>query len=145
MWSIMPDARFVNVIRDGRDGAVSAFIRFRSKLAPEMTQLDYARAYAEGWSKRIRDARRIAAGKPYIEVRYEALHADPLGEAGRLFGFLGAEAGPEMVGAALSAASFEVLSGGRRRGSRMPRRTTGAARSVAGPMPSPPTRSGRSS
>jgi len=116
MWSIMPDARFVNVIRDGRDGAVSAFIRFRSKLAPEMTQLDYARAYAEGWSKRIRDARRVATGKPYLEVRYEALHVDPLGEAGRLFAFLGAESGPEMVGAALSAASFEVLSGGRRRG-----------------------------
>lgn len=120
MWSIFPNARFVNVIRDGRDGAVSAFIRFRSKLPEEMTQLDYARAYARGWSARIRDARKAAVGKPYIEVRYEQMHADPDGEAGRLFEFLGASSDPQVVSDALRAASFEALSGGRKRGQQDP-------------------------
>lgn len=116
MWSTFPDARFVNVIRDGRDGTVSAFIRFRSKLPEEMTRLDYARAYARGWSARIAEARRVAKGRPYIEVRYEALHADPTGEAGRLFAFLGADTGQQAMAEALNAASFESLSGGRKRG-----------------------------
>lgn len=116
MWSIFPRARFVNVVRDGRDGAVSAFIRFRPKLPQEMTQLDYARAYAKGWSARIREARKAAIGKPYIEVRYEQLHADPEAEAGRLFTFLGASAEQRVVADALRTASFEALSGGRKRG-----------------------------
>lgn len=116
IWSVFPDVRFVNVIRDGRDGAVSAYIRFRSKLKPDMTQLDYVRAYAEGWVKRIGVARTLARGRAYHEVRYEDLHADPVGEAGRLFAFLGADAGKSAVAAALGAASFETLSGGRKRG-----------------------------
>lgn len=116
MWSIFPNARFINVIRDGRDGAVSAYIRFRPKLPEAMTQLDYVRAYAKGWSERIQAARKSAADRPYLETRYEALHADPDGEAGRLFGFLGADTDPSVVAAALRAASFESLSGGRKRG-----------------------------
>jgi len=116
IWNVFPGARFVNVIRDGRDGAVSAFIRFRSKLPPEMTQEDYARAYAEGWSTRIREARALARDRRYHEVRYEALHADPDNAAGALFAFLGADGSPEAVRAALDTASFEKLSGGRKRG-----------------------------
>ena len=120
IWSIFPKARFVNVIRDGRDGAVSAFIRFRSKLAPDMTRRDYMRAYGEGWSTRIRAARSLARGHAYHEIRYEAMHADPVAEASRLFGFLGADAGQGPVRAALAAASFESLSGGRRQGQEDP-------------------------
>lgn len=116
IWSMFPGARFVNVIRDGRDGAVSAYIRFRSKLPADMTQEDYARAYAEGWSGRIREARALSRGRRYHETRYEALHADPVGEAGRLLAFLGAESDPETVRVALDTASFEKLSGGRKRG-----------------------------
>ena len=116
IWRTLPGARFVNVIRDGRDGAVSAYIRFRTKLPADMTQEDYCRAYAEGWSKRIRDARALGRGRRYHEVRYEALHTDPDDAAGDLFRFLGADGSPESVRAALDAASFERLSGGRKRG-----------------------------
>lgn len=116
IWSTFPRARFVNVIRDGRDGAVSAFIRFRSKLPAAMTRPEYVRAYAEGWSSRIRDARRMAPGRAYHEIRYEAMHADPDGEAARLFAFVGAPDDPAAVRAALDTASFESLSGGRQRG-----------------------------
>ncbi len=48
IWALFPSARFVNVIRDGRDGAVSAFIRFRAKLPEAMTRRDYMKAYGEG-------------------------------------------------------------------------------------------------
>lgn len=116
IWGMFPRARFVNVIRDGRDGALSAFIRFRSKLPAEMTRLDYMRAYAEGWSQRIATARSIARNRAYHEVRYEAMHADPMREASRLFAFLGADTDEPTIQAALDAASFESLSGGRRRG-----------------------------
>lgn len=116
IWRVFPNARFVNVIRDGRDGAVSAYIRFRSKLPATMTQLDYARAYATGWMTRIQDARNVAVGRQYMEIRYEDLHADSRGEAGRLFEFLGASTDPQVTSGALAAASFEALSGGRRRG-----------------------------
>lgn len=116
MWSIFPQARFVNVVRDGRDGAVSAFIRFRSKLPETMTQLDYVRAYAKGWTERISQARRQAVGRPYHEIRYEDLQADPVGEASRLFGFLGASTDRDLVEGALRKASFEALSGGRKPG-----------------------------
>lgn len=120
IWGTFPSARFVNVIRDGRDGAVSAYIRFRAKLPAHMTQLDYARAYAEGWSGRIREARRLGRDRHYHEVRYEALHADAEAEAGRLFAFLGADSRPEAVRVALATASFEKLSGGRKRGQEDP-------------------------
>lgn len=120
VWNMFPAARFVNVIRDGRDGAVSAYIRFRSKLPAQMTQLDYARAYAEGWVGRIREARKLGQGRHYHEVKYEALHADAEAEAARLFAFLGADSRVEAVRAALDTASFERLSGGRKRGQEDP-------------------------
>ncbi|GHD57241.1 hypothetical protein GCM10017083_38450 [Thalassobaculum fulvum] len=120
VWAVFPSARFINVIRDGRDGAVSAYIRFRSKLPETMTQLDYARAYGEGWAKRIREARELAKGRRYLEVRYEDLHADGEAEAARLFAFLGADSGPDSVRRAIETASFEKLSGGRSRGQEDP-------------------------
>ena len=120
IWNMFPSARFVNVVRDGRDGAVSAYIRFRSKLPAEMTQMQYVRAYAEGWVERIREARKLGQGRHYHEVKYETLHADAEAEAARLFAFLGADSGTEAVRATLDNASFERLSGGRKRGQEDP-------------------------
>jgi len=120
VWTIFPSARFINVIRDGRDGAVSAYIRFRSKLPEGMTQLDYARAYGQGWAKRIKEARGLGKGRHYTEVRYEDLHADAEAQSARLFSFLGADSTPETVRKAIETASFEKLSGGRKRGQEDP-------------------------
>jgi hypothetical protein len=68
----LPEARFVHVIRDGRDIAVS--------LAQVSWGPDDEVAAARQWSRWIRRARRLAIELPpgaYTEVRYEELVSDP--------------------------------------------------------------------
>jgi Sulfotransferase family len=68
----LPEARFVHVIRDGRDVAVS--------LAGLDWGPDDVAGVATMWSRRIRIARRQAAKlapDSYLEVRYEDLVLDP--------------------------------------------------------------------
>ena len=68
--SVLPEARFVHLIRDGRAVALSLK---RAEFGP-----DTAAEAAELWAKRIRRARRAAGRVPhYKEVRYEQLVADP--------------------------------------------------------------------
>jgi hypothetical protein len=55
-------------------------------------------------------------GANYAEVKYEDLLKNPKEELGRLLEFLGADASEEVVSECVSAASFERLSGGRKRG-----------------------------
>ncbi len=55
-------------------------------------------------------------GDNYTEVRYERLLEDAPAETRRLLRFLGAGAGDGVVRQCVEEASFEKLSGGRRRG-----------------------------
>ena len=79
----LPEARFVHVIRDGRDVAVS--------LAGVAWGPEDTAAAAELWSRRIRIARRqsarLAPGT-YTEVRYEDLVSDSRDALERLCGLL---------------------------------------------------------
>jgi hypothetical protein len=45
------------------------------------------------------------------ELRYRDLHDDPIGAAGRLFGFLGAPCDPVLIAQVAAATSFESLAG----------------------------------
>ena len=89
---VLPEARFVHVIRDGRDVAVS--------LAGVDWGPDDTAAAAKLWSRRIRIARRqsarLAPGT-YTEVRYEDLVSDPREVLERLCGFLDLPFSEEML------------------------------------------------
>ena len=64
---VLPEARFIHIIRDGRDAALS----LRRMWFSPSQDIETLAAY---WSKNIRSARRAGLGRPdYLEVRYEDL------------------------------------------------------------------------
>jgi sulfotransferase family protein len=70
---LFPSARFVHVVRDGRDVALSFLERFIGKDSRPAV-------VAEAWAHRIRRARADGAAlgpNRYMEARYEELAADP--------------------------------------------------------------------
>ncbi len=119
--ALYPGARFIHVIRDGRDGVVSGWAHLtRENNAGKFASVaDYADYFARGhWISYITLARRTGkamAGR-YMEVRYESMHQDPAAETRRMLAFLGVDASDAAVDACVRAGSFETLSGGRTRG-----------------------------
>ena len=92
---MFPTARFVHIIRDGRDVALSMLDKWGDK-EPHVDIFFTARNYV----RRIRAAR--TAGQRldpdrYYEMRYEALVQDPERELGAVCEFLGEEYFPEMA------------------------------------------------
>ncbi|HEY8467813.1 MAG TPA: sulfotransferase [Solirubrobacterales bacterium] len=69
----LPEARFLHVIRDGRDAALSLLER---SWGPD-TISEAATAWREGIEKARRQARRRLPEGVYIEVRYEELVREP--------------------------------------------------------------------
>ena len=87
-------ARFVHLIRDGRDVAASRGARAvkRGRSATPATK------EAETWKRRIESAREQAAEvEHYLEVRYEDLIADPESTLRRVCGFAELEFDPAML------------------------------------------------
>jgi hypothetical protein len=69
----LPEARFIHLIRDGRDVALSQSARALNEQPPAPEQ-------AARWVKRIRKSREQASalkGPRYVEARYEDLVRDP--------------------------------------------------------------------
>jgi hypothetical protein len=69
----LPESRFIHLIRDGRDVALSQRARALNEQPPAAEQ-------AERWVKRIRKSREQAQtlkGARYVEARYEDLVRDP--------------------------------------------------------------------
>jgi len=70
--SVLPEARFIHVIRDGRDVALSRWKRTLGDKEPAPAQ-----QVAEGWQRRIRRAQRQGSKlRHYHELRYEDLVTD---------------------------------------------------------------------
>lgn len=78
---LFPDARFVHVIRDGRDCAVSFHRRW--KRQPELTVFRWKKVVSMG-----RDQGRRLGETCYLEVRYEDLTAEPESSLRRICAFL---------------------------------------------------------
>lgn len=78
--ALFPRARFIHVIRDGRDCAYSFHRRWRRTPALTMTR----------WKRLVREARAQGSELPerYLEVRYEDLTGSPEAWMRRICGFL---------------------------------------------------------
>ena len=141
---MFPDARLILLLRDGRDVAVSGVMHWLSRsvagesLAPQQaerraffrgeatsplgrlfTDAEIA-AWAAHWREPIDALKTQAGGATILTVRYEDMSRDLGGEVTRICQFIGATADAAAVGRATSAASFESMSGGRRRGEDAP-------------------------
>jgi hypothetical protein len=87
---VFPSARFVHVLRDGRDVAVSMRAAGRT-WQPSWKALTYGPPWfaARRWAQTVATARRelMQIANPSLEVRYEDLHRDPEQTLRRLFDF----------------------------------------------------------
>ena len=88
----LPEARFIHLIRDGRDVALS---QARRHLHDKPVPIEVA---AKRWSKRITTARRQGADVGhYMEVRYEDLVAEPEAELRKVCEFIDLPFSPVML------------------------------------------------
>ncbi|MFW5652622.1 MAG: sulfotransferase family protein [Planctomycetota bacterium] len=122
--SIFPQAKFIHIIRDGRDGVVSGWHHNMHRGKPDFRQrfprfADYTRYFVQAhWLPYIASARAFGSQHParYHELRYEDLHSAPETTVERLLAFLNVDAAPEHVQACIESGSFSKLSKGRDRG-----------------------------
>jgi hypothetical protein len=89
----LPEARFIHLIRDGRDVALSQAERALEGTAPSLQEV------ADRWQRRIRTAREHARelDNSYLEVRYEDLVADPEATLRRICEFIELDYDPAML------------------------------------------------
>ncbi len=124
--AIFPSAKYVFMVRDGRDVVVSGWEhdrRQRPNAPPASPFPKYARTVAITWRKDIERAAAFSARNPSRchRVRYEDLIRDTHETIAGVFQFLGLDASEDVVALCAAAADFEKLSGGRAPGQEDPR------------------------
>ena len=120
---LFPRCRFIHIIRDGRDAAVSAwFNNLRISEAQTMAKFGnfqgYMQRYAASWSAKIRTARAYGKKYPdrYCELSYEDLHRNFVETFRGVLAFLEVEAGDAAIETCRAAGRFSKQTGGRSRG-----------------------------
>ena len=91
---VLPESRFIHLIRDGRDVALSQSARALNEQPPPAEQ-------ADRWVKRIRKSREQAGalkGARYVEARYEDLVRDPETTLRRICEFIDLAWDPRVLG-----------------------------------------------
>jgi hypothetical protein len=88
--SVLPEAHFVHLVRDGRDTALS---QVEVDFGPD-TVAEAAQQWADGIAKAHRQAKRVGH---YMELRYEDLVADPESGLRRVCEFIDLEWDPAML------------------------------------------------
>lgn len=123
LLKLVPSAKFVHIVRDPRDCAVSAWFHNR-RIEPAWleenfaTIQDFARYYVERWATAVREGIAFGMRNPqrYLEFRYGDLLEESENVFRRMLDFLGVPVEPSVVEAFCAAAAFERMSGGRSRG-----------------------------
>ena len=123
LGDLFPGSKCVQIVRDPRDVAISAwFHNWRmnppeaSKIAPTLAQ--FVMGFSERWAASVGLGLEFGAAHPdrYLDIRYGDLLAEPVPTLARLCRFLGVDDRETLVRGCVEAASFERLSGGRARG-----------------------------
>jgi len=117
---VFPQAKFLHLIRDGRDAAISGWFH-NLRVSKEWAEKEFgslkafAEHFAPGWVRSINAGRDFGAQFPerYHELRYEDLLSDGAGELRGVLNYLGARDGETEIANCLNAASFETLAKGR--------------------------------
>jgi LPS sulfotransferase NodH len=110
---MLPDARFVHIIRDARD-VVASLVRAGESWGSDWASTSTVRAAAM-WVRHVRAARRAGAllgAERYFEVRYEDLHTDGVGTLGSVLDYLHLSAGRTHLSYVLEANSTDALRNG---------------------------------
>ena len=119
---LFPTAKFIQMVRDGRDCAVSGW--FHNLRNPDWVHLNrgsldsYVTAFAEFWASELAKAQEFAEAHPdrFRRIRYEELARDTEGVLAGLFEFLGVEVDASVLAHCRTEASFAKRSGGRNPG-----------------------------
>jgi Sulfotransferase family len=96
---LFPAARFVHLVRDGRDAAISFLAMPRGIVTESWGHPRTAAGFACQWKSEVRAARALGAraGGRYLEVRYEELVADTAAVVERICAFAGLAYEPAML------------------------------------------------
>jgi hypothetical protein len=118
--ALFPHAKFLHVLRDGRDCAVSAWFHNMRTNPEELhkrhpTFAHFAESVAQTWKDIVTTANRFAAARPgrCLTVRYDDLVLRPHQAIGAVFGFLGVGTDDAIVAQCIDQGTFERMSGGR--------------------------------
>ncbi len=121
--AILPEARIISTIRDGRDCYVSLWFHLypdREPLAAENRAgfIDRIHNHAATWRDTMAKFQADAAEHPgrHFSVRYEKMLDDTEREMTALFDWLGCSTAAETVAEVVRQNSFQALSGGRNPG-----------------------------
>jgi hypothetical protein len=116
---LFPNGKFVNIVRDPRDVAMSRLHHaLRSKRnylanlsAPE--SLQFLREGADDWVRSVQPVFEFETANPgcLINVRYETMIEQPAAEARKVFGFLGVSTADDVIAEVVRTTSFEAQSG----------------------------------
>jgi len=117
---VFPHAKFILLVRDGRDCAVSGWFHNRRLssdwLAETYPTFDsYAVDTAAGWAREQEIAVKFSEQRPErcLFVRYEDMAADAAGALGRTLRFLGVDDDAAIVADCCGKADFATLTSGR--------------------------------
>ena len=91
-----PDARYVHIVRDGRDAA-SSLLAMTRKPRFNLSRPRRVGDFAVAWRREVRAAQMFGRTHPYHEVRYEDLVEQPESRLHDVCAFLGLEYEPAML------------------------------------------------
>ncbi|MBM3548493.1 MAG: sulfotransferase [Alphaproteobacteria bacterium] len=117
--AVFPEARYIVVVRDGRDAGLSSWHHFRNHGSADLPLASFLKRWvAEHWSPLVNAALDLRRRRPdqSLLVRYEDLVARPEQTASAIFGFLGIDTSKATMARCLEATSFQKVSGGRAAG-----------------------------